>query len=48
MSVSGVRLWEADSFDVFDFVVSCEERFNIGIPNDAATKFGACDANGGR
>lgn len=48
MSVSGAKLWEADSFDIFDVVVSCEERFNIDIPNDAAAKFGARDAKGGR
>jgi hypothetical protein len=28
MSVSSVKLWQANSFDVFDFVVSCKERFN--------------------
>jgi hypothetical protein len=48
VSVSGAKLWEADSFDIFDVVVSCEERFNIDIPNDAAAKFGARDAKGGR
>jgi acyl carrier protein len=51
VSVSGAKLWEADSFDIFDIfdvVVSCEERFNIDIPNDAAAKFGACAAKGGR
>jgi acyl carrier protein len=48
LSVSGAKLWEADSFDIFDVVVSCEERFNIDIPNDAAAKFGARDAKGGR
>ena len=26
MSVSGVKLWEADSFDIFDVVVSCARR----------------------
>jgi acyl carrier protein len=29
----------ADSLDLFEVVVSCEEKFNIDIPNDAATKF---------
>jgi acyl carrier protein len=28
-----------DSLDLFEVVVSCEEKFNIDIPNDAATKF---------
>jgi hypothetical protein len=51
VSVSSAKLWEADSFDIFDLfdvVVSCEERFNLDIPNDAAAKFGACAAKGGR
>jgi acyl carrier protein len=29
----------ADSLDVVEIVMSCEERFNIDIPNDVATKF---------
>jgi len=29
----------ADSLDLFEVVMSCEEKFNIDIPNDAATKF---------
>jgi acyl carrier protein len=29
----------ADSLDVVEVVMSCEERFNIYIPNDVATKF---------
>jgi acyl carrier protein len=29
----------ADSLDVFEVIVSCEEKFNIDIPNDAATTF---------
>jgi acyl carrier protein len=29
----------ADSLDLFEVVVACEEKFNINIPNDAATKF---------
>ena len=29
----------ADSLDVVEFVMSCEETFNIDIPNHVATKF---------
>jgi acyl carrier protein len=29
----------ADSLDLFEVVVSCEEKFNIDIPNDAAMEF---------
>ena len=29
----------ADSLDVVEVVMSCEERFNVYIPNDVATKF---------
>jgi acyl carrier protein len=29
----------ADSLDVVEVVMSCEERFNIDIPNHAATEF---------
>ena len=29
----------ADSLDVVEVVMSCEEKFNIDIPNDVATKF---------
>jgi acyl carrier protein len=28
----------ADSLDVVEFVMSCEEKFNIDIPNHVATK----------
>ena len=37
-----VRLVEdlgADSLDLFEIVVSCEEKFNIDIPNNAAMEF---------
>jgi acyl carrier protein len=37
-----VRLVEdlgADSLDLFEVVVACEEKFGIDIPNDAAMKF---------
>jgi acyl carrier protein len=29
----------ADSLDVVEFVMSCEEKFDIDIPNHVATKF---------
>ena len=29
----------ADSIDLFEVVMSCEEKFNIDIPNVAATEF---------
>ena len=29
----------ADSLDVVEVVMSCEEKFNIDIPNPVATKF---------
>jgi acyl carrier protein len=29
----------ADSLDVVELVMSCEEKFNIDIPNHVATKF---------
>jgi acyl carrier protein len=29
----------ADSLDLYEVVVSCEEKFNIDIPNDAAMEF---------
>ncbi len=29
----------ADSLDVVEVVMSCEEKFNVDIPNDVATKF---------
>jgi acyl carrier protein len=29
----------ADSLDLFEVVVACEEKFNIDIPNDAAMEF---------
>ena len=29
----------ADSLDVIEFVMSCEERFDVDIPNYVATKF---------
>jgi acyl carrier protein len=29
----------ADSLDLFEVVMSCEEKFNIDIPNNAAMEF---------
>jgi acyl carrier protein len=29
----------ADSLDIVEFVMSCEEKFDINIPNHVATKF---------